>query len=272
MIRRNPLPWFFLLAFLISWAGMVPLTLYGRGLLSFTSPLFNIIGGLGPAFAAMIIVMALKGGEGLKELFRPFLLGRVGIQWYLVAFFGMAVLAGAALVLLFRFNGVIPDWMRFGPWFMVLPVFLVNLLSNVWEEIAWRGFALPRLQARFSALAASLILGILWAVWHFPLLLNPKNPMSGYPWHMMVINISAMSIIYAWLYNNTRGSLLLATLFHAASNTVAFILVAALSSEAFALHYQYLTWVIVDAAIVIALAYGANSLSRQADAPVIIRD
>jgi uncharacterized protein len=155
---------------------------------------------------------------------------------------------------------------------MLAPIFLINLLSNVWEEIGWRGFALPRLQARYSALTASIFLGVLWAVWHFPLLLDPNNAMSNFPWYVMMVNMAAMSVIYAWIYNSTHGSLLLVTLFHAASNTVAFFLNTTLSSEAFVLHYQYLTLVIVIAAVVVVLFHGAKSLSRQPGAPVVKKD
>lgn len=272
MVRRNPVLWFYLLAFGISWLGMLPLTLYGRGYFPFTSPVFNAIGGLGPTLAAVIVVAALKGRAGVRELFRPLLWGRVGIQWYLAAFLGMPLLAGTGVGLLVLLNDITPDWGQFGPWVGVAPIFLINLLSNVWEEIGWRGFALPRLQSRRNALAASLILGGLWAIWHFPLLFDPTHPMSNFPWYWVVVNMTAMSVIYAWIYNNTRGSLLLVTLFHAASNTVAFALSAAIPAEAFALHYQYLTLAIVAAAVVVVLVFGARSLSRQADAPIAIQD
>jgi uncharacterized protein len=272
MIKRNPVLWFFLLAFGISWLGMLPLTLYGRGIFTFTSPVFNVIGGLGPTIAAVIVVAALRGGDDIKGLFHPLTWGRVGIQWYLVAFLGMVVLAGVGLVFLSLFNDVSPDWGQFGPWFMVIPLFLINLFSNVWEEIGWRGFALPRLQTRHNALTASLILGALWAIWHFPLLLDPSNPMSEFPLFSVLINMIAMSVIYAWLYNNTRGSLLLVTLFHASSNTVAFALDATIPDGAFALHYQYLTIVIVGAAIAIVLATGVGALSRQPGTPIVKED
>lgn len=272
MIKRNPVLWFFLLAFGISWAGMVPLTLYGRDLISFTSPIFNLIGGLGPTIAAVIVAAALKGWGGVKDLFRSLLQGRVGTQWYLVAFFGMALLAALGLVPLFLVQGITPEWGGFGPLFMLAPIFLINLLSNVWEEIGWRGFALPRLQARYSALTASIILGVLWAVWHVPMLMNPQNAMSSFPWYVTLVNMAAMSVIYAWIYNSTRGSLLLVTLFHAASNTVAFFLNVTLSAGAFAVHYGYLTTVIIVAAVIVVWVFGARSLSREPDAPVTITD
>ncbi|MDL1912057.1 CPBP family intramembrane metalloprotease [Chloroflexi bacterium CFX6] len=272
MIKRHPVLWFYLFAFAVSWAGMMPMMLYGRGSFPFTSPAFNALGGLGPTIAAIIVVVALNGRAGIKELFRPLLWGRVGIQWYLAAFLGMPLLAGTGLIMLSLFNGMTPDWGQFGPWVGVLPIFLINLLSNVWEEIGWRGFALPRLQSRHNALTASLIVGVPWAVWHFPLLFDPAHPMSNFPWYWVVINMTAMSVIYAWFYNNTRGSLLLVTLFHAASNTVAFALNTAIPAEAFALHYQYLTLAIVVAAVVAVLVFGAGSLSRQVDMPVAIQD
>jgi uncharacterized protein len=272
LLKRHPVFWFFLFAFLISWMGMLPLMLYGRGSFPFTSPVFNIVGGLGPTIAAVIVALALKGKAGLKELFWPLLWGRVGIQWYLVAFLGMVLLAGTGLVLLFLFNGTAPNWARFGPLIGIVPIFLLNLVSNVWEEIGWRGFALPRLQARYSALVASLILGALWAAWHLPLLLNPANPMSAFPWFATLINITATAIIYTWIYNNTRGSLLLVTLFHAASNMVAFALSAVLTPEEFGLHYQYLTVTIVAAAILVTLIYGSKALSRKPGTPFVIND
>ncbi len=267
MRKQHAVLWFYVLTFLISWLGMVPLTLHAQGRSPLQSPLLSVFGGLGPTIAAVVVALLVKGKPGLRELFGPLLLARVGMPWYLVAFLGMPFLAAMALGLLILLDAARPDWAAFGPWFGAFPIFLLNLLSNVWEEIGWRGFALPLLQARYSALLSSLVLGILWAAWHAPLLLDPSHPMSTLPWYAFLINVVAISVIYTWLYNNTRGSLLLVTLFHAVSNTVAFVLNAALTEDAFVLHYQLLSGVIVLAAALLTVVYGAGALSRRAEPP-----
>lgn len=86
--------------------------------------------------------------------------------------------------------------------------------------MAWRGFALPHLQKRYSAFAASMIIGVLWAVWHAPLLFNLDNVMSTYPLLPWFVDAMMDSVIYVWLYNSTKGSVFLLLLYHALSNTL----------------------------------------------------
>jgi membrane protease YdiL (CAAX protease family) len=114
----------------------------------------------------------------------------------------------------------------FGPpetplWQKLLILFLVFTLGfdGLGEEIGWRGFALPKLLESRSPLAASLILGGLWAVWHFPYALTEGTFLSEVPLHWFFINLLAVSVIYTWIFINTNGSLLLPLLFHAAGNT-----------------------------------------------------
>jgi membrane protease YdiL (CAAX protease family) len=81
--------------------------------------------------------------------------------------------------------------------------------------MGWRGYVLPRLQAKYNALVSSLILGVIWGFWHLPKFLTPGNTS---PFGLFIVRIIAVAVIYTWIYNNTKGSLLLVTLFHAASN------------------------------------------------------
>lgn len=225
LIKRHPIVAFYVLAFFISWLGFVPQTLYSRGLVPFTSFAFLILGNGGPAFAAMIVAWVLGRGKGLRELFAPLLRWRVGFVWYLVALFLQAVLFVVAAGIVLAVAGEPqPDLTKITPPFLPLIILFVQIPINVWEEIGWRGFALPRLQSRYSALLSSLIVGVLWNLWHLPLLLDPANPMSSFPLLSWFMGNLAMTVIYTWVYNHTQGSLLIVTLLHAAQNVAANVL------------------------------------------------
>lgn len=227
-IKRRPVLVFYLLAFLISWLGYVPAALYSRGLSPFNSPLLVVLGGGGPAIAALIVASILGRGKGLRDLLAPLLRWRVGIGWYLVALFLPPALFALAALLGAPFGLPAFDWSKVGPPFVPVIMLLSYMLVNVWEEIGWRGFALPRLQAKRSALVSSLIVGLLWCLWHAPLFFIEDNPMSEMPLLYWFIGNLAVTVVYTWVYNGARGSLLLATLLHAAQNTAAAVLYTAL--------------------------------------------
>lgn len=252
--RRRPLVMFYVLAFAISWLGWLPQALHARGLVPFDHPLLALLGGAGPMLAALITVWALEGKGGPKALFAPLFRWQVPWPWYafVFLFWFAAALVALGVGTLFRqpfppLNGV--------PWVALPSIFIAMLLSNVWEEIGWRGFALPRFQERFNDLATALLMGVLWMLWHLPLMLNPASPMSGLPWHGELLFSLALSVIYIWLYNCTRRSLLLVTLFHAMSNTVAWVL---LELGVYTSSYPFVVGVTAAAAAAIVLRYGTG--------------
>ena len=88
------------------------------------------------------------------------------------------------------------------------------------EELSWRGFALPRLQAKYNALTSSLILGVIWSLFHLPLFFTLTGPsQTDWSFSSFLLSTVGITILYAWIYNNTRGSVLLAYLFHTAAST-----------------------------------------------------
>jgi membrane protease YdiL (CAAX protease family) len=105
------------------------------------------------------------------------------------------------------------------PYLGIVGAFILWLLTfGLGEELGWRGYALPRLQKRRSALTATLILGVAWAFWHLPAFFYKDTYvamglMAGLP--LLLISILAASIVFTWLYNSTPGSLLMVILFHA---------------------------------------------------------
>lgn len=258
-IKRHPIVAFYILAFMISWFGYFPQVAYTYGLFPFQSILFFVIGGLGPTIAAIIMASVLYGKNGSKELFKPFTYWRVSIRWYLVAFFANAVIWFLIISLP---SGISLDIGKIGAWSILPPIFLANIFMNMWEEVGWRGFALPRLQFKYSAVTSSIIVGTMWGLWHLPLLLMKDYPMADYPIIPFFIGIIASSVLYTLIFNNTRGSLLLVTLFHAAGNTTGSFLEKGISSVPDFIVYEAVIMSIV--AIVIVIIFGHIHLSRSA--------
>ncbi|MGZ9222183.1 MAG: CPBP family glutamic-type intramembrane protease [Anaerolineales bacterium] len=236
MIRKSALAIFFLLAYLFTWSNWLPQALNSRGITSIQVPgLLTLLSGYGPALAAIIVVSLAYGGKGLRELFGRLLRWRVGIQWYLIALFLPALVTLLAIAINNWTGGTSPDFSAaafpFGPaetplWQKIIILFLVFTLGfdGLGEELGWRGFALPKLLENHSPLVSSLVLGALWAVWHFPYALTEGSFLSEVSLHWFFVNLLAVSVIYTWIFINTNGSLLLALLFHAAGNVTSNLL------------------------------------------------
>jgi CAAX protease family protein len=154
---------------------------------------------------------------------------------YLVVFLGPLLLVVAAEVL----DGLLgARGLEFGgpqiplelPWYLLLPAlvpaFFVMLLFGgpLGEEIGWRGYALPRLQERYSAFVASLLLGAAWALWHLPLFFITGTSQSFTPLVPFLVSVVALAVLFTWVFNGTRGSLLVAVLFHGTVNFSAGVL------------------------------------------------
>lgn len=176
------------------------------------------LGAYGPAVGAAVVIWA-SGGD-LRAWGRQALVWRVRPVWWLVALglpaliivgaTGVFVLMGGDLVL----GGI--ESLVIYPFLLVYAL----VLGGGQEELGWRGFAQPYLQERHGALVAALGIGLVWAAWHAPLFVLPGATQTGFNAGIYVGGILAESVILAWLYNNTTGSVLLAGLFHAGNNVV----------------------------------------------------
>ena len=249
---------FYLLAFVFSWLGWIPQALHARGWFPFDSPLFSLLGGGGPTLAAVAALLIFRQRDQIRGLFAALFKAQASAVWFIFVFgfwFAVAALALAGMGI----AGIpLPAISQFA-WVSLPLVFVSMLISNVWEEIGWRGFALPRLQEKLSDLAAALIMGALWSVWHAPLLLNPASPMASLPWFGEVIFSLSLTVIYIWLYRNTGASLFFVTVFHAMSNTAAFVL---LGLGVFVSSYPYVVGLTAFWAALILLRYGTKPFGR----------
>jgi membrane protease YdiL (CAAX protease family) len=213
---------YFLLAFLFSWSIEVPLAFSIRGSIPVTIPPYlHYLASFGPFFAAVVVTLASRGFSGLVRLLAPLLGWRLGRTCTIFVLSPIPVFLG--LVLLSRLmEGSWPDLSLLGqadylPYLGILPVFILwTLTYGMGEEVGWRGFALPRLQAGRSAFKASLILGAFWAVWHIPVIFYRDTYQEmGFMVLPMLLTVAAVgSVVYTWLYNSTGGSLFGLVLFH----------------------------------------------------------
>jgi membrane protease YdiL (CAAX protease family) len=177
---------------------------------------FGFLALFGPAFSAILITRVTEGPMGLKALWERVLLWKVNPLSYGFAIFfppllilvqmGIAYLLGAPVT--FFTNGIIG---------------LATAILFVGEELGWRGYALPKLLEQRTPIAASLILGVLWALWHLPNFIFPLDgvPALG-PFPVVALWIIAQTFLFTWLYINSKGSIIIATLFHASINAFTF--------------------------------------------------
>jgi len=209
LMKRHPLVTYFVLAYALTWVLAPLLTI---------SLLLGVVGLLMPAVAAIVVIALTEGKPGLKALLQRLRLWRVGLLWYAVAL-GLPVLLSAGVVALSILLSASAQ-VEFSP---VSPLTMIVFVLVVGEEIGWRGYALPKLLQRYSAFAASLILGVLWGGWHLPTFFIPGAPQAGIPFVAFLLFTTGASVLFTWLYLHTRGSLLLATLFHGAINSFGFV-------------------------------------------------
>jgi len=215
LLKKNPLISFFVLTFLISWLIWLPLWSSGEdtsGILA----VFLLLGGLGPLFAA-ILVSAITGTmpEFKERVFK----WKTGFRWYLGALLIPIAIYLVAYLLYLILGGTPMDFSSADPVIIYpLALLFVIFLGGGLEEPGWRGFALPRLQEKFSPLTSSIMLGLLWAFWHFPLFFSAASAQSELPLGWYIPNAVALSIIFTWLFNKSGGSALLAIILHGGVN------------------------------------------------------
>jgi membrane protease YdiL (CAAX protease family) len=266
-LKDNPIPAFFALTFLIAWSIWLPLGILAPGNILLTLP-----GAWAPTFSALILIGLSEGWNGIREFLKKILHWRVGFQWYLIVLFGVAVIAYLAIGLGILFGVPAPEptlpnglpreaLIGFLPVVFVINIFVGGPLA---EDIGWRGYILPKMRERMTALNASLIIGVVWAVWHLPYFIFPGwNAATGnIPFHWFALLTTSWSVLFAWVYVNTE-SILMPVLFHAAINTTLgtlSVLGQSNSDQIPLLLNIVLTWLAVGFVVSI---YGKDLKSRQ---------
>lgn len=222
-IDAHPVAAFFVGAYLYTWLISAPALFMEP---SWTAAILIYVGSFGPPVSAAVVTWLR--GDNVREWARQITRWRVGWYWWVVAFGLPIAIVGIVTGVLVVIGGPVDLGQPTPSPVLILVVFLFGLTvsGGLNEEPGWRGFAQPRLNDRYSALTASLIIGVVWAGWHLPYFFAPVTPHSEFTFVNQIgwfVGILLLSVILAWAYNGT-GSVLIVMVLHAMANTADILL------------------------------------------------
>jgi len=212
---------FFLLAYGITWGALVPfLFLSPSELRAFPSlALLVLVAKFGPSLAGLAAAAAEEGERGVLDLMGRLVPRARDVGWLALAVLApVAVAAGTTRALV---AGGTPPGPIQEPGLIATVALLAwkfFLGGGLGEELGWRGFALPRLQRVLPPVAATLVLGMAWALWHWPAFRMQGAERPGDTFPVFLVTVAALAVVFTWLYNRTGGNLLACALLHASVN------------------------------------------------------
>ena len=233
--HKNRDPWkFFLLTFAYSWVIWIPSVLDGIGIeieLPFSvtgySIVVVIIGAFAPMMAAITLVARESGWKGTKAFLGQVLDFRFKPVFLVIAL-ALPVLIHAIAHYLALAVGLdvaktlFPTEISVAPIVLAIPYFILMLvIGGGQEEFGWRGYAQEPLQEKIGVIPASLVIGVIWGIWHLPLWFMAGDLHGAYSFLAFVLMTTSISIVYAWLYNSSGKKLIVVMFFHAMNNTAA---------------------------------------------------
>jgi membrane protease YdiL (CAAX protease family) len=248
---------FFALSFLLAWLAWIPAMLNPKA----PQPL-SIVGLFAPALSAIIVLWWAQGKASVVALFKRYTIWRFSIGWYLFALLLMPIMYLASLVVAILSTHASFAHLFFSnsPLFLLV-AYVYLMVINSGEEIGWRGFALPLLQNLLQRpVVAGLVLGVIWALWHLPLYINPEVATMPYP--LFVLLVVGLSVIYTHLFNRSRGSLLPVVMLHAATDLLPRILQVTQVGLQFWIVLIVLTWLVALASTILDIT--RRPVERQA--------
>lgn len=216
-----------------------------------------IIGGFVPSLVAIFLTWKQEGVAGLRDLGHRMLQFKIGVRWYLTVIL-VVIFGTLGQLAIIRILGQLFDETLFVAQLgSALPLIVLGPLS---EEIGWRGYALDRLQSKWNALVSSLILGLVWGLWHWPLfeLVGTSQHELAIPFAGFVIGTMATSILYTWLHNNTQASIWTAIFFHWVYTYFAQVIASGVTRSETYNWLEYLPYLVI--AVTVVLIWKPQSL------------
>jgi membrane protease YdiL (CAAX protease family) len=251
---------FFVIAFVISWLLWLPQVLDSNGVVQFPESvgILGMFAPFGPFIAALWLTGRQGGLAGVKKLLRRGWDLDFDKRWLVPTVF-LIPAANLVTVVVMTLMGLPIQWEFAKAWPDLVPTFVMILLFNALpEEYGWRGYALGPMLKRSNALAASLILGLLWGLWHLPLHFIEGTVQAAIPMYEFVPQQMVLAVLYTWLFKNTGGVVSVAILFHSVGN----IMGAAVPYWTTDMGRWIGFAVLVVFAVVILLIWGPQNLSR----------
>ena len=210
ILNRYSFILFVILTYAISWA-----------VLLLTSDTNHIVAKFGPSIAGVLMALLLGGSVGLIELLKRIAIWNVHFKFYLIALLGPALIWALAVLIQSLLNGSAPV-IELSNITVFASLFLTALFlgGGLGEELGWRGFALPQLQSKMSPISSSLLIGLVWGLWHAPVFVMADAERTGGVVALILFTIFAicLSLLFTAIFNSTRGSLLIPLILHGALN------------------------------------------------------
>jgi uncharacterized protein len=251
------------LAYALSWSWLIPLAAAHEVVRRGVGWPTHLPALLGPAIAAVIVTAWTMGRPGVRDLGARVARWRVPLRWWLAAV-SPVVFLGLALIAMAAAGKALPDVGDFGrfsgiPAIGLAGVLLVIFIGSLGEETGWRGYALPQLQRRFSPLASSLILAVLWFGWHLPQfwVIATYRDLAPAGYVGMFLGLACGAVVLTWLYNRSGGSILLVAVWHGLYN-----LVSATQAATGLLAAVVTTLIMIQGIVLIALELRARRRGR----------
>lgn len=258
---KNVLLKFFIITFTISWLLYLPRVLADNNLAAVPESLLilNSFAALGPFIAAFWLTYKAGGLGGMKSLWKRGWDFSFDKKWLLVILLFPTITSGLT-ILAAKLLGVQIRWdLAPLPLSFAVPIFfLIFITQALPEEYGWRGFVLDRLQLRWNALTASLVLGFFWGLWHLPLHFMIGTTQEIIPAYEFILKQMVGAIFYTWVYNNTNHNVFLAILLHAVWNVFGGLFPYWITGQGRWINFG----VELFLAAVIILVYGAKTMVR----------
>jgi uncharacterized protein len=261
-VKRHPIITFFVLTYVFTWAIESPLVFLTDSVTATQGLVLVILASNVPSAVAIVLTAVVLGRGALRKLLGRLLIWRVSPFWYLVVFLGPVALTGGVVLLNALMGG---PALSLGMTLVGAAIFFAFSVvpgSALGEEIGWRGYVLPRLQSRMSALSAALLIAPIWGLWHLPLWLTGDPVKTPTFYVAFFAAVFPMSVLLTWVYNSTGGSLLMVVILHATVNLPVTLVIDDLGTRGRVPSLLYFGLLVV-AAIVVVMVAGPKHLSRK---------